>query len=362
MNSNFELLNNKINEFKSNFEEIVALFPADNSGYKEKIMAVLELGDNKLQSDYKCLLSQNEIDSITNYFNTMNSNLLNYKQTKNTGYLNNMLNQIVSLKSALNAIPMDTFNQMELKRLIADCKKARDINIQALEDLKRKQKVVLDKAEAVNDKSMQLLSDATTGLLSQEFERKRKEEMGGVDKKCFFGLCSRKTWGTYKKDTVAFIVVLVLLAMTLAFGDRVAAHILNIDFKTGDLVVQNITKVLAKLSLSGPLVWLAIVLNKKMNLSKKLAEEYWHKEIVTKTFVGLSDQIDKNTEGETAKDLRIMLLKMTLDTIARNPADCIGGHNDADNPVRSMLKMSKKGLDRADRALDLVGKAKGIID
>lgn len=362
MNAALEQLNNKINEFKSNFDEILSASPADNIKYKEKVIAILELTDNKLQSDYKCLLSQNEIANITNYFNAMNSYILNYKQTKNPGYLDNMVNQILALKSALNAIPMDSFNQIELKRLIAECKKARDTNIRALEDLKQKQKAVLDETDAVNKKSIQLLSDVTTGLLSKEFERKRKEEIGGVDKKYFFGLLTRKTWGTYKKDTFAFIFVLFLLAFTLVYGDRVAAHIFNIDFKTGDLFVQNIAKILAKLSLSGPLVWLAIVLNKKMNLSKKLAEEYWHKEIVTKTFVGLSDQIDKNTEGETAKDLRIMLLNMTLSTIARNPADCIGGHNDADNPVKSVLKMSRKGLERTDKALDLIGKAKGVIN
>lgn len=357
-----EQLNKKINEVKSKFDELVPYFPSDNNEYKERITAVLELADNKLQSNYICLLSQNEIDSITNYFNTINSYLLHYENTRNTVYLNNIVNQIVSLKSALNAIPMDNFNQIELKQLIAECKKARDTNILALGELKQKQKAVLDETDAVNKKSIQLLSDVTTGLLSKEFERKRKEEMGGVDKKYFFGLLTRKTWGTYKKDTFAFIFVLFLLAFTLVYGDRVAAHIFNIDFKTGDLFVQNIAKILAKLSLSGPLVWLAIVLNKKMNLSKKLAEEYWHKEIVTKTFVGLSDQIDKNTEGETAKDLRIMLLNMTLSTIARNPADCIGGHNDADNPVKSVLKMSRKGLERTDKALDLIGKAKGVIN
>ena len=140
MNAALEQLNNKINEFKSNFDEILSASPADNIKYKEKVIAILELTDNKLQSDYKCLLSQNEIANITNYFNAMNSYILNYKQTKNPGYLDNMVNQILALKSALNAIPMDSFNQIELKRLIAECKKARDTNIRALEDLKQKQK------------------------------------------------------------------------------------------------------------------------------------------------------------------------------------------------------------------------------
>ena len=95
-----------------------------------------------------------------------------------------------------------------------------------------------------------------------------------------------------------------------------------------------------------------------MNLSKKLAEEYWHKEIVAKTFVGLSDQIDKNTEGDTAKDLRIKLLNLTLDTIAKDPADCIGNHNDSDNPMKSV---SQKGLKKVNEILDTAIKAKDTI-
>ena len=40
------------------------------------------------------------------------------------------------------------------------------------------------------------------------------------------------------------------------------------------------------------------------------------------------------------KELRIKLLDLTLNAFAKNPADCIGNHNESDNPMRNIWKIS----------------------
>lgn len=357
----FQDIDNKINEFRTIFAEVIPIWPNEYAEQKERIETLIAFSLNRLQSDYKTLLIPQELTGIFNSINAAYTELSHYKQTKNPGYINNTTAQLNNLRNYLNIIPSETFSSTQLRQLIAQCKQARDVNKAALENLQINQKKFAAKTDEILGKAIKLLSDTTTGVLSMEFEKKRLTEIGGKKpKNKFYAFLKFPQWGTYQKDTFGLFLILILMIGVVLCGGWLFDALFGastIESLPGKIILR----IIARISLLGPLIWLAIIQNKKMNLSKKLAEEYWHKEIVAKTFVGLSDQIDKATEGDTAKELRIKLLELTLDTIAKDPADCIGNHNESDNPMKSILKVSQKGLNKANDLLDVVKKANDVI-
>ncbi|MEQ1639153.1 MAG: hypothetical protein ABL903_21045 [Methylococcales bacterium] len=82
-----------------------------------------------------------------------------------------------------------------------------------------------------------------------------------------------------------------------------------------------------------PVLWVAISTNRKMNLSKRLIEEYTHKEVLSKTFEGLSKQIEDIKNPKTSADLKIKLLSIILDVSSENPGKLIYDYNKSDNPL-----------------------------
>jgi flagellar biosynthesis/type III secretory pathway chaperone len=91
-----------------------------------------------------------------------------------------------------------------------------------------------------------------------------------------------------------------------------------------------------------PVLWLAYSLNKRLNLSKRLVEEYTHKEVLSKTFEGLSSQIDKIDNNEISKELRIKLLYNLLNVSSENPGKLISDYNKTDHPLLDVLEKSSK--------------------
>lgn len=103
---------------------------------------------------------------------------------------------------------------------------------------------------------------------------------------------------------------------------------------------------LAILPLYLPAVWIAISLNKKINLSKRLIEEYTHKEVLGKTFSGISTQIETlKADVSIKEELRTQLLFNLLHVSAENPGKLITDYNKSDHPLLSVLENSKKLTD-----------------
>lgn len=104
-----------------------------------------------------------------------------------------------------------------------------------------------------------------------------------------------------------------------------------------------------------PLLWLAYSTSKKIKLSKRLVEEYTHKEVLSKTFEGLSRQIDE-TDGELSQALRTKLLYNLLDTSSENPGKLISDYNNADHPVMDAIEKGAK----LGEALEKLSKIPGV--
>jgi len=91
-----------------------------------------------------------------------------------------------------------------------------------------------------------------------------------------------------------------------------------------------------------PILWLAYSYNKRLNLSKRLVEEYTHKEVLSKTFEGLSHQIDSIDNSEISKELRVKLLYNLLSVSSENPGKLISDYNKSDHPILDVLERSSK--------------------
>lgn len=87
-----------------------------------------------------------------------------------------------------------------------------------------------------------------------------------------------------------------------------------------------------------PVIWLAAHFNKQIKLSKRLIEEYTHKEVLNKTFEGLAKQIDQlDLSNENYNELRAKLLYNIIEMTSHNPGQLIKGFEHTDHPLIEVL-------------------------
>jgi hypothetical protein len=105
-----------------------------------------------------------------------------------------------------------------------------------------------------------------------------------------------------------------------------------------------------------PVLWLAYSANKRLNLSKRLIEEYTHKAVLGKTFSGLSHQIESLSDGgEVKNELRTRLLFNVLQVSAENPGKLITDYNKTDHPLMEVLEKSATLSESVETLLKIPG-------
>lgn len=179
--------------------------------------------------------------------------------------------------------------------------------------------------ETLKDKINKLLPKALTAGLSYAFANKKDDEVTAYEKhKTQFG------WGIGGMVGVSSITVFV-----------------SIYFLTKDVSIEEVINripriVVGILPLYVPVLWLTISASKKMNLSKRLIEEYSHKEVLSKTFEGLSTQIEKIGSESISTELRMSLLDNFLEMYSQNPGRLISDYNNSDHPLMELLETANK--------------------
>ena len=104
-----------------------------------------------------------------------------------------------------------------------------------------------------------------------------------------------------------------------------------------------------------PPLWVAVSASKKVNLSKRLIEEYTHKEVVSKTFEGLSTQIEGINDSKISAELRIKLLRNILEISIENPGKLISDYNKSDHPILEKISgLSKNTESKSDKSKESV--------
>lgn len=165
-----------------------------------------------------------------------------------------------------------------------------------------------DRVLAQKEKDLSnLLSRATMGSLSTEFEKKQEEEKESS-----------------RKYAVGFYIMLVIFCMIgTAVGWINMSGITDIN---AEVLFQKIPKTLIMmLPLYVPTIWAICFLNKRLLQTNRLAEEYAFRRVVAQTYVGLSGQLEELTKKgvDSAKDLSKKLLESTISVICTNPTKAL---------------------------------------
>jgi hypothetical protein len=177
--------------------------------------------------------------------------------------------------------------------------------------------------QAVNSKIKSLLPDALTAGLSSAYSIKRENEEKEEIKQT-----------KHFKNAINGMIAVSLIPFIVSIYQL-------LDMVALDVVVMQLPRVvLAILPLYVPILWLAYSSNKKRNLSKRLIEEYTHKEVLSKTFEGLSTQIANIEDKNVSSDLQNRLLYNVLEVTSNNPGKLISDYNKSDHPFMDVLDKS----------------------
>lgn len=203
--------------------------------------------------------------------------------------------------------------------------------------------LVLKSDARINEVSVRLdslLPGAMAAGLSAAYEKKKDDEVGALGK--FEKNFERAIGFMFFVSLIPFAVDIYLLGVQ-------GKELVQVIKDTPSLVI-------AILPLYFPVLWMAYSSNKKINLSKRLIEEYTHKAVLGKTFSGLSNQIDSLPhEGPIKEQLRTRLLFNILQVSAENPGKLISNYNKSDHPLMDALENSAKLSDAVDALAKIPG-------
>lgn len=192
--------------------------------------------------------------------------------------------------------------------------------------------------QAVLVKIEGLLPNALTTGLSYAYSEKKKDEIKDSEK--------------YSRRFMNAAIGLVFVSL-IPFAVSIVSWM---NDKTIQEVIYDMPRlVLAILPLYAPVLWLAYSANKKLNLSKRLIEEYTHKEVLSKTFEGLSTQIDNIADMGLSADLKIKLLSNIVSISSENPGKLISDYNKSDHPLTDALEQSVKLANAVEKLSDFPG-------
>ena len=195
-------------------------------------------------------------------------------------------------------------------------------------------------AEAIANKIKGLLPDALTAGLSSAYNENRKlEETEQKNQLSLFKWCIG--------GMMALALIPVALNLYLWIGR---------NFTVIDLLNKLPREMMCILPIYIPLFWMAIFANKRVNLSKRLIEEYKHKEAVSKTYEGLAKQISEIGDENASKELQARLLYNTVMLSEKNPGELIKNFNRPDNPLLDVLNQSSRFAE----AVEKLGRVPGL--
>jgi hypothetical protein len=180
-----------------------------------------------------------------------------------------------------------------------------------------------DKLSGLGKEIEALLPKALTAGLSHAYAKKKDDET--AEGKGIF------------KTFIASICGLIIVSF-IPFG--ICIYYINTGIPLQESVERMPRLVFSIIPLYIPILWVAYSASKKLNLSKRLVEEYTHKEVLSKTYEGLAKQVQDLGDNPMSKDLRVKLLYNILDISAENPGKLISDYNKSDHPMMDALDKS----------------------
>lgn len=349
--TDFEELFNKIKEYsnssKSDNDLIKSIYDDVESKYgriEKQITEIEKIIEGKPQLDEK-LLKLGEIftkgDDYDSKINTLYKSITERKKEIDELYYQvigyserNEKEEEIKVKG-LRDILQESYDSLTLKigEAEKDLNSLKEQTTQNYEEFQKRKEGEFNTAKSswendykkVLDKIERLLPNALTTGLSYAYSEKKDAEVNENN--------------NHLKTFRSAILGLVIISL-IPFLISIVSLFQNESLQT---VIYRIPRiVLAILPLYLPVLWVAYSANKKMNLAKRLVEEYSHKEVLSKTFEGLSKQIENISDKDISADLRIRLLYNILEVNSENPGKLISDYNKTDHPLMDALDKSAK--------------------
>lgn len=181
------------------------------------------------------------------------------------------------------------------------------------------------KYRSINDEISSLLPGALTAGLSAAFAEKKKEEVKNSEV-----LQKRFQTGIWLMAGASLIPILA------------GGFFLFRGLGWEQVLLRVPRMVFTMLPLYIPILWFTYSASKKLNLSKRLIEEYAHKEVLSRTYEGLAKQIQALGDAGQSAELRFRLLANFLMATSENPGKLISNYQASDHPVMEALEQSYK--------------------
>lgn len=209
----------------------------------------------------------------------------------------------------------------ELERTYQTLSKSMNDTKSQLDNLKLKyDKTFEEKKKQIEE----LLPDAlTAGLASAYVEKKRAEERNLLN--------YRKQFKTSITELIGISLIPIIVNGILYFW---------YDYTIAQIFQTLPTALSFVLPLYLPVLWLAWNSNKEIKLSKRLIEEYTHKEVLSKTYQGLAQQVKELDSADISNELKERLLYNLISVSSENPGKLISDYNKTDNPLIELLDRS----------------------
>lgn len=300
-------------------KEIKASLDTVLSEIKTKGEALTELNEifeTATDTEEKINLIHTNTDKYHKEVRSLHTKIFGYTKENEDGTKSRVLGMKDELENSFNNL------KTELNELNSEIESALQLSVKNSGEVQEHWE---SEHSSLKDKIEALLPGALTAGLSYAYKEKKDLEI--------------TTMNEANKNFFYAILGLVLISL-IPFG--VSTYMLTNASLLEEVLLKLPRMVMAILPLYVPALWLAYSLSKKVNLSKRLIEEYAHKEALSKTFEGLSGQINSLKDGSEKDELKARLLYNLLEVSAENPGKLIYDYNNADHPLMDALDKSVK--------------------
>lgn len=240
-----------------------------------------------------CFIIYDEVDGSKTYYQTY---VAGFRQI-----INNAITESGKLKTSTEKILNESYAKFNLD------------SDELLADKEKKLSNILEKIHGT-------LPGATTITLASEFNNaKERHEKNEFFFQCVFAI---SLLGMFLIPFIAYGMGILSFPDVLKLGDVAT----NFQYL--------ITQLLRLLPFEIPLIWLAVAANRKMHKESRLKEEYLHKAVIAKTYIGMQEEakkVDENNQIDIS--LSDFLLTYFIEIAAQNPSPTLEKEPRVDSPM-----------------------------
>ena len=293
---------------------------------KQKYQKYIEERYNKRSTDF-----QREIESKnTSDLDSKKNDLQKFFDEHKSTYENRINTFITSETQKLNTLRQQISDEIQ-----STIEKFNAESDELISTYERKFSELENQAQGV-------LSHVSTAVLTTSFEKEKKARLVGL------------------RCSLLFFAIIIVFMLIVPIGLYFTG---NYQFEMWfDKPILFFFSIVKTMALEWPLIWIANILSKKMQLQQRIYEEYAYKYATALSYAAMRSDV-KNIGDESTKIAASPELKgfreRLVDAVYINPSHVFEKQLDTGNPIERLAKIIKEiGPDMAKTLCDLLGTKK----